>query len=93
MTEGRATYPPLLIVKQVCKDLGWTYEDLARKTQKITGTDVPGANYVAQCVCGVRRFGPDTAEAIEKATRGRLKKEWLVWPGEAPEPEVKVSAR
>ncbi len=85
MTGERETYPPLPIVKEVCKELGWTYDDLAREAQKHTGTATPGPNYIAQCVSGSRRFGPDTAAAIETATGGRLKKEWLVWPDQAPE--------
>ena len=85
MSDERTKYPPLPIIKLVCKDLGWTYEDLARETQKHTGTTTPGPNYIAQCVSGDRRLGPDTAEAMEKATGGRLKREWLVWGDQAPE--------
>lgn len=85
MAEERETYPPLPIVKRVCKELGWTYEDLAREVHKLTGTSTPGPNFIAQCVHGSRRFGPDTAAAIEAATGGRLKREWLVWGDQAPE--------
>jgi len=92
MTKERTFYPPLPVVKQVLKALGWTYYDLAREVQKLTGTATPGPNYIAQCVSGFRRFGPDTAAAIEAATGGRLKREWLVWPDQAPEVLGKVSA-
>ena len=91
MTKRRSAYPPLPIVKKVCKDLGWTYYDLAIKAQKHTGTSTPGANYIAQCVHGTRRFSPDTAAAIDAATRGRIRREWLVWPDQAPEYPGKVA--
>ncbi|HQT96856.1 MAG TPA: hypothetical protein PK416_03120 [Thermodesulfobacteriota bacterium] len=85
MAGERTKYPPLPIIKAVCKELGWTYDRLAIETQKHTGTTTPGPNYIAQCVSGDRCLGRDTAKAMELATGGRLKREWLVWGELAPD--------
>ena len=54
---------------------GLTQEEFAKKIGV-------SRSYYALIENGIRNVSPDTAIAIEKATGGEIKKEWLVFPEE-----------
>ncbi|OGQ00794.1 MAG: hypothetical protein A2Z40_04265 [Deltaproteobacteria bacterium RBG_19FT_COMBO_60_16] len=80
-------YTPLRAIKDASRELGLTYEQFAERVQEQTkGTSLegsPGAPFLAQLVCGDKRPSPEMADAIAKASGGRIRREDLIWPEDA----------